>query len=695
MSKKPKYETLSEIILKAVQTLRPSERLPVSIAAARYRYIRNVGSYTGQWRNSTVPYMIEPMNMLASEYHDQTIMVAPAQSGKTDSLILNWVLYSVVVDPMDLIIYNPSTTTSRDFATRRLGRMNQHTPAMRKLISTAKDADNKTDKNYTNGVIVTLSHPSKNEMSGKPVPRVALTDFDRMPMDVDGEGNPFDLAAKRTTTFGSYKMAMAESSPSFPITNPNWIPSTPHEAPPTEGIFALYNRGDRRRWYWPCPHCERYFEGTFTMLKWNDKLETPSDIAESVYMECPHCSGRIEQHHKHNMNLYGQWLADGQYFDADGEIIGRPRKTLTSSFWLKGVAAAFVTWSKLVVEYINAEEEYEKTQSEQSLMKFYNTDLAEPYVPKKLLAVRTSDMLMNRAEYIGDRVVPEQVRFLVATIDVQKASFVVSVNGIAAGAPFDVYVIDRFEIRKSNRVDDEGDALWVKPSAYLEDWDLIVTEVMDRTYPLDDDSGRVMRIYYTTCDSGGYARDKGQSVTGMAYQFYRKLKANGRADRFHLVRGASSRSAPMIQIKYPDADRKDAYNVARGDIPVMMFNGNNLKDILNNRLDVDEVGKGMIHFPDWLSEEYFKELCSEVRTPTGWEKQPHTNNEAWDLLYYLLGVCMSKKIHADRIDWEKPKPIAKPWDDNYLVFKPDAAKDDVLVVGKPRKSLKDLGNLIG
>ena len=103
MSKKPKYETLSEIILKAVQTLRPSERLPVSIAAARYRYIRNVGSYTGQWRNSTVPYMIEPMNMLASEYHDQTIMVAPAQSGKTDSLILNWVLYSVVVDPMDLI----------------------------------------------------------------------------------------------------------------------------------------------------------------------------------------------------------------------------------------------------------------------------------------------------------------------------------------------------------------------------------------------------------------------------------------------------------------------------------------------------------------------------------------------------------------------------------------------------------------
>ena len=26
------------------------------------------------------------------------------------------------------------------------------------------------------------------------------------------------------------------------------------------GILSLYNRGDRRRWYWPCPHCGEYFQ---------------------------------------------------------------------------------------------------------------------------------------------------------------------------------------------------------------------------------------------------------------------------------------------------------------------------------------------------------------------------------------------------------------------------------------------------
>ena len=46
------------------------------------------------------------------------------------------------------------------------------------------------------------------------LPRVLLTDYDRMPDDVDGEGSPFDLARGRTRTFGSRAYVVAESSPS-------------------------------------------------------------------------------------------------------------------------------------------------------------------------------------------------------------------------------------------------------------------------------------------------------------------------------------------------------------------------------------------------------------------------------------------------------------------------------------------------
>src|SRR3546814_10085019 len=51
-------------------------------------------------------------------------------------------------------------------------------------------------------------------LAGKPIPRIALTDRDRMEDDIDGEGDPFDLATKRTTSYGSFAMTLCESSPS-------------------------------------------------------------------------------------------------------------------------------------------------------------------------------------------------------------------------------------------------------------------------------------------------------------------------------------------------------------------------------------------------------------------------------------------------------------------------------------------------
>ena len=48
-----------------------------------------------------------------------------------------------------------------------------------------------------------------------------------MPLDVDGEGSPFDLARQRITTFQSLGMTVAESTPSNDITDPRWKPSTP------------------------------------------------------------------------------------------------------------------------------------------------------------------------------------------------------------------------------------------------------------------------------------------------------------------------------------------------------------------------------------------------------------------------------------------------------------------------------------
>lgn len=661
------FEYLEDITSSLLAILKPPERLTVSEAAAKYRYLNNPGSYIGPWKNTTVNYMVEPMDMLSSREHDGLIFVGPAQSAKTDSLLLNWIAYSIKTDPMDIIIYSPTSAAARDFSLRRVDRLNRHSPEIGGMLRKSRDSDNRLDKHYTSGTLLTLSHPSVTEFAGKPVPRVGITDYDRIDDDIDGDGSAYDLGSKRTTTFGSYAMTVAESSPSRPITDPKWIAKSAHEAPPAKGIFGLYNRGDRRRWYWPCPHCGKYFEGKWEHLQWDETLPTAVEQAESVFMACPVSGCIIDPDERNEMQQWGYWLKEGQSFGVDNQIIGQGQRTRIASYWLRGVAAAFISWPKLVSNFIAAQQDYDRTGAEESLQKFYNNDLAEPYMPKSAGFLRLPEHLKSRAEDLGFKVVPEGTRFLIACVDVQKSAFVVQVHGICPGVPCDIAIVDRFTILKSKRLDHDGERSYVKPATYPEDWDLITEEVMQKSYVLGDGSERKMGVKLTLCDSGGKA-----GVTSNAYEYYRKLKKQNLHGRFHLVKGEKAVGQARTRISYPDAQKKDQKAAARGDVPVLLLNSNVLKDALDGRLEGMTPGAGMIRIPNWLEDWWFLEICAETRTDKGWLNEAKLRNEAWDLLYYCLGGIASKILLIESINWMNPPGWAKEWDSNDLVSQPDA-----------------------
>lgn len=666
------FESLDEIILQMAEQLRPPERISVAEAASKYRKVNNPGSYVGPWDNSIAPYMIEPMNMLSSRDYTNMAFVGPAQSGKTDAIIVNGAAYNIRVEPMDTIIYCPTGSAARDFSMRRIDRLHRHSPEIGACLLPSGNSDNTYDKHYISGMMLSLSWPSVTELAGRPIGRVIMTDYDRMPEDVDGDGSPFDLADKRTTTFNSFRMCAAESSPSRAITNLKWSPKTPHEAPPCTGIMDLYNRGDRRRWQWPCPHCNTYFEGLFSHLTWSrGALNSNYEISLTTHMVCPHCDEKIAPDERKEMQLWGMWVPDGMRVNSNGQLEGEKPRTTFASFWLRGTAAAFVTWQKLVQMYLDAMDAYERTKSDDALRKFWNTDMGEPYSPVDMDNVRLPETLHARAEDVGVKKVPVGARFLVAMVDVQKNSFRVRVDGIGAGTPFDTYVVDTFEIRKSERVDVDGDRYMVKPSAYLEDWDLLISGVMEKEYELDDGSGRMMAIKLTACDSGGRA-----GVTDKAYDFYRKLKADNKHGRFVLVKGDPTKGAPRTRLGFPDSQRKTNASGARGDIPVLFLGSNLIKDMLNGRLDVIEPGKGMFHMPDWLPDDFFAEMCAETRNEKGqWENTGNIRNEEWDLSCYMLAMCISPKLlNVEALNWEDPPRWADDWDNNSMVRNPDTAR---------------------
>lgn len=680
------FESIEDMIVATAAAVRPPERLTVSQAAEEHRFINNPGSYVGKWSNAVAPYLVEPMDMLMSPVHTGGIFVGPAQCGKTD-MFLNLVTYSVMCDPADITLVQTSQTTARDFSIRRIDRLHRHSKKVGARVIVSRTTDNVFDKRYISGMMLSLSWPSINELSGKPIPRLWLTDYDRMEQDVDGEGTPFDLARKRATTFRSNGMTYAESSPGFVVEDAKWIRKTPHEAPPTQGILALYNRGDRRRWYWRCVSCLYAFEPDFHLLDIPDSADQV-EAAEATTLICPHC-GQVYEHGfnertgipgKNQLNQTGRWLADGQVWRPNGMVEGTVPRSDIYSHWLKGVAAAFTDWKTLALNYLKAKEEYEKTGNEEALKTTITTDQGNPYTPATLAAQRTPEDLKGRAVPLPAQEVPLGVRFLVATVDVQRHRFVVQVQGVGVGG--DIWVVDRFDIIKSARVDADGDRAWCSPGAYWEDWVLLIDAVIKRSYKLSDGSGRHMAIKIVLCDSGG-----AEGVTTNAYDFWRFLRdgpATGEEDRFpswspglhqrfFLLRGQPTSGAPRVVLTYPDSERKDRKAGARGEIPILSLNSNLLKDQLNGYLDRREPGGGRIVFPNWLGDTFYKELCVEVRDPKkGWINPRNYRNESWDLLAYCIAACVH--LRTEIWDWGNPEIWAQEWDRNALVFHPDGVK---------------------
>lgn len=682
---RPEYETIEEMIVAAAEMIRPPERLTVSQAAAKYRHLHNPGSYIGLWPNEKTPYLVEPMDTLQSLDYTGLVFAGPARTGKSD-MLFNWLTYTSICDPADMIVYHMTEKVAREWSKGDLAKMLRHSPKVRETLLQGRQNDNVHDKYFKSGMKLLISWPSLTELSGKTIPRIWLQDYDRMDDDIEKEGSPFDLAKKRTQTFKRFGMTCAESSPGREVEDPKWLQKAPHEAPPTKGILALYNRGDRRRWQWPCPFCEKAFEPSFDLFTFPEvRSRDIMEVAEQVTMECPHCRIDIEPRFKDTLNRAGKWVKEGLVWLPKTDTIDyhpnpaiRPIRSEIASFWLKGPAASFQDWWSLVFNYLQAEAAYDATGDEAPLKKTVNTDQGEAYISKAMLGSRRPEELRNRAEKLNtwhttkeNPTVPLGVGFLVATIDVQEKSFVVQVHGLSNGN--DVWLVDMFKIRKSERKDEDGDTLPINPGGYFEDWKLLVEKVIERTYELDDNSGRRMMIKAVGCDWGGAA-----GVSSNALKFWRWLGSEhkgGYQKRFHLVKGEVSKTLPRTMLKYPDAGQKDSYTAARGDVPVIFMNSNRVKDQAAAMLERSDMpGGGMLHTPNWTEGYIYSQLTTEVRIAEKWENPNRKRNEAWDLLYYCLGLIHERSvgIMSDRpFFWDKPPRWAGPWNENDLVYDPN------------------------
>lgn len=668
-----------DVVSEVTARIRPPERISVVEAAKKYVKVRTASGAIEDWNPDMTPYMIKPMNLLKSREYDAVIFIGPAQSGKTQGLITGFTFYIIKCDPSaDFMILQTTKGTARDFDTQVIKRAFRDNPELKKELAPGSKSDNTYDKVFRSGSILFQRWPSINELSGKPLKYMLLTDYDRMTQDVDGEGTPFALSQTRTLKFLSRGMTVVDTSPGFATHDPTWRPrdGREHEAPPCIGALSLFNMGTMDRYYVKCPECNEYFLPTWdeSSLDFSYSKDmfgaTNTDMTRPVSFVCSKSGCLIDISNKKEMNRTAIWVPQGCRIEG-GEVVGEIRKTRIASFWFPGVFAAFSDPEVLAQKFLSGMREYDITGEEQNLKTCLNVDFAAPFLSRNSVSEVNAADYEKRAEDLPQRQIPPGVRFIFAAIDVQARGFVVQINGYGVG--YERWVIDRFEILISDRTE-RAQPLPCDPAAYLEDWDLIKDKVMSLTYPLSDGSGRVMSLLRTGCDSNGKA-----GVTGRSYDFWRSLRKPKLHNQFRLFKGERPKAESIqatVKKTFPEnTDKTKKKADGRGEVPLWLLNTTKLKDSVSNDLARKRVGRGYIHFPNWLNPSFYEELCVEVRDDNGWENPLNRPNESFDLVCYTDALLKIEMIEAKLvlIDWDKPPNWAAGWDDNNHVHQSVAA----------------------
>ena len=650
----PPYAGVSVPLVRALPTLTPAARMGVIAAAEKHMKVNANGRWVDFDRNVT-PYMNEPADMTASRRYREVIFVGPARAGKT-VMLLSTVSHIVLCNPCVCRIVHMTESSGEAWVDEELKPMIENSPDLAERQGTGRSDRNILSKKFIGGAKIIIGAPTKNFLSGNTTQVVLFTDIDRMKLNIGNEGSPFAMGAKRTETLGSRGMTVAEASPGYMVTEVDWKPSTPHEAPPCSGILELYNGGTRARWYWDCPECGEAFEPHTDKLHY-DKSLSPAEAGEAAVMLCPHNGCWITHDQKVDLNRKGYWLhetAEGGLARIDS---GEVRKSERVSYHLNGAAAAFASWARIVSKYETAKRAVDAGGDEETLKVVVNTDMGLAYVPRALSTEGdlTLEALKRMCRPFAHKVAPDWARFLIASADVQGNRFVVQIT--AFGLDGRKLIIDRFDLFKPPPDAPLSEGRVLEPHKYIEDWDVLLP-VLRTPYAVDgQDYGLIPMAM--SCDFHGKP-----GVSDRATQFWQDRRAEGEADRWFFVRGHGGyRVSGRVWYKAPE--RKSDGGQAR-DIKLLNIATDKLKDTVFSALDREDGGPGSLMLGDWMPDDPLKEFTAERWTEKGYEKlQPR--NESIDLCSYAQAVAEHKGLlrldPADPQDWARgglSNPFAVP-----------------------------------
>lgn len=375
----------------------------------------------GRWRTDRAPYQREIMDAISDPVTETVVIKSSAQVGKSE-IVLNAIGYFIDYDPAPMLYIQPTEAMAKSFSQDRIAPMIRDCKALTQKVGEAKgrSSDNAImHKKFPGGQLTLVGANAPSGLASRPIRVILMDEVDRFPFSAGSEGDPIDLARKRTNNYWNKKIVIVST-------------------PTNEGSSRIdkeYENSSMEELNVACPHCREYQPYEWAQLKFLH--ESGTNEAEVIGYLCKHCGalGREVEWKRQPI----KWVA--KY----------PDNKKRRGFHLNEFASPWRRWGDMVHDFLNA-----KRNGIEMLRVWHNTALGLSWKEQGNLDI--NELLMKRRQMYNCNI-PAEVLVLTAGVDVQDNRLEYEVVGWGLdkkswGIKYGVIMGDPGQIQTWNALDD-------------------------------------------------------------------------------------------------------------------------------------------------------------------------------------------------------------------------------------------------
>lgn len=615
--------------------LTPKPRRSLSQWATEHFYLSQESSYVeGAWK--AWPFQTAILDAMGSDEVAEVDIIKSARVGYS-KMLLACIFYQAQHKVRNQGIWQPTDSDAVQWCKTELDTALRDMPIMATVFPQylRRHRNNTLEqKQFLGSMLYIRGGKAAKNYRRITLDTVYLDELDGFDYDVDNEGSPVRLAAKRLEGATFPKLILG-STPK--VKGLSW---TEHHAQQADHLF---------RYQVPCPHCGERHALEFGTRTSAAGMKWVSHDTKTVQHACPHCAALYTQDQYFQVWDRGVWVSqhgatiakDFRLVSPAGAQVPWPKR-IAFHLWTAYSPAA--SWADIVAEYLAAVER--KRAGDEALLKtFINTTLGQTYEESADKADQGE--LARRAESYALRQVPEAGLMLTAGVDVQDNRFEVVVYAWGVGE--ESWVID-YVVLEANPADESD---WAKLDAYLQS-------------SFRHARGGTLKIEAVGVDSGGH-------FTHQVYHFCRAR--TGR--RVYAIKGDQRQGQP-VKGKGSWQDVNYRGQVIKRGVKLYHVGTDTAKDLIYGRLKLAAPGPGYMHFSDELPTVFYEQLTAEARVPQRvaggevhrWVKTG-ARNEVLDCTVYAVFAAHMRDLHRYTSSmWERLRDAVAPLNGDLFSDKP-------------------------